>query len=70
MSIEQVLNLASRHGIKMNPMAALKNLDEKDRHSVNLSIRVAMEELGISYQEALRMMMEIGVVLAWKQENE
>ena len=69
MSVERVLSLARRSGVKPNPMAGLKRLGIKDQQVVSRSIHTAMEELGISYQEALHFVMEIGIALIKDEED-
>ena len=68
MDIETILRTAVRSGVKPNPMAALKRLSAGDRQDVSLSIRIAMEELGITYQEALHTIMEIGIAMVKEDE--
>ena len=64
-----VLNLARRSGAKLNPMAGLKRLGARDRRIVSRSVEMAMEELGIGYQEALHLVMEIGIAIVKEEEN-
>ena len=69
MSVERVLNLARRSGVKPNPMAGLKRLGIKDQQIVGRAVHVAMQEFGISYQEALHAVMEIGIAIIRDEED-
>ena len=64
-----MLSLARRSGAKLNPMAGLKRLGARYRRTVSRSVKMVMEELGIGYQEALHLVMEVGIAIAKGEEN-